>query len=285
MGADTHPKGLNALAASSRQFVAILVSIVLHLAILAIAIVASWIQTQFDRTPVLAEEPLVVVSVALLMAHCSLGAIWWTTSPWPSHIKTLVAIAACALTWALTIVMLSGTEFRSIESAGWAISMLVQAVLAGLLTSIIDMLRRRRAGQAVGDRRFTVLFLLIWMAVIGVLLGAARFLTQALGWSQDITSGQYFYQLLAVGIANGLLAACMYASLAWRGHGTVPERVGLLLATMFVIVASFVLQTIFANMGVTTADLVWLFGSEAAFLLATLSPLRLSGLFPRATQS
>ena len=276
------PASQPTFAGKWRRLAAILASIGLHVLIIAIGLFAGWIQLVLSTNAFAGDAPLLLVSVGLLMAHCSLGAIWWTISPWPSHLKTLVAACACAITWAMLVLLLSRTEFRSIESAGWAISMGLQAVAAGLLTAVIDIAIRRHRGEPGGSNRFTLLFLLVWMAVIAVLLGVGRIAARQFGWTTEVVAWTYFYQLQVVGFLNAVLAACIYAALASRTAWRPQLLVALVLSLFMTFTVPFILQTIFkGGVGATFSDIVWLYGSQSAFLLATLGPLRVVGLFPR----
>src|SRR3954447_16108407 len=40
------------------------------------------------HVPGVPHEPLLVLLVALILAHSSLGAIWWARIGWPTHAKT-----------------------------------------------------------------------------------------------------------------------------------------------------------------------------------------------------
>src|SRR4029450_6013807 len=71
-------------------------------------------------------RPLLILGTGLLLAQCSLIAIWWARSNWLSHAKTLLAISGWFITWALLIALFPMTDAKSAASGGWAICLATQ---------------------------------------------------------------------------------------------------------------------------------------------------------------
>ena len=75
---------------------------------------------------------------------------------------------------------------------------------------------------AAGDSRFTIMFLLLWTAVVGVLLGAGRSLAEAAGWKlADVLQWEWFYQLQVLAVANAALAVSLLAAIRLRRDWSV----------------------------------------------------------------
>jgi hypothetical protein len=216
------------------------------------------------------DHPLLILSVAMLMAQCSLGAIWWALARWPSHVKTLVAVAFCGITWALLVGLLETAPFE-IESAAWACSLGIQAVLTALAMLVVDLVHRpERAGD---NHRFSILFLLIWTAVIAILLGAGRWLSERLGWTGAIVEWQFFWQVQTIGVVNAALAVGLFVSLALL-QSKRAKLVGCAVVTLAAVFgAPLLMHLLFTNVGVDLVDIAWLLTGEAMFFLATLGPL------------
>src|SRR5262245_29080058 len=101
-------------------------------ALVFMALVAASNHTLAARRP---WEPLLTTSVALAMAQCSLGAIWWARSDWPMYLKTVVVAVACAVFWGMLLAVLDETRGQPDRAAGWAGGLATQFVLTALLTA------------------------------------------------------------------------------------------------------------------------------------------------------
>ncbi len=255
-----------------RQVMAVGAAIVLHAVVLGGAAAAQAVVSETGSVPALPREPLLVTTVALLMAHCSLGAVWWARTLWPSYAKTLVGALATALVWVLLVGILETTSFAQSAAAGWAASLATQAVLAALGATVVELVRQPPA--AAGQYRFTILFLLLWTAVVAVLLGAGRTLAEAFGWKlSDVLKWEYLYQLQAIGVANAMLAVSLLAALRLRREPGVRALVAVFALVFAALATPALLRICFADVGAAFADIVWLLLAEGLFVLATLGPL------------
>jgi hypothetical protein len=265
-----------------RRVLAAVAIVVLHFAILlsllGVLKALAGVESAGDLAP---REPMLTLIVSLLQAWCGLGAIWWGNSGWPSHVRTLTAALAAAILWALLILVLENTDFASDGSAGWGASFITHALATALGMVLVERARRRECGK--GDRRFTILFLMIWMAVVGLVLGGLRWLATSFGWTLAVVQWEFFLQLQAIALFNALLAISLWTVLQarrnWRSRWVVCGLVTLSL--MFIV--NVLMAAIFADVGATIADICWLYGGQAAFLLATIAPLRVAQDFETLT--
>jgi hypothetical protein len=255
-----------------RRVLAVGTAIVLHAVLLGIAAGVQAIVARAGRVWVVPQEPLLVTAVALLMAHCSLGALWWARAKWPSYAKTLAAALATALIWVLLLGVLNTADLSESAAVAWAASLTIQAVLAGLGAAALGLLRAPRAEAA--QTRFTIMFLLLWTAVVAVLLGAGRALSEAFGWKMaDVLAWEYLYQLQTIGVANAVLAVGLLAALQFSSSWSVRLLLALAALLLVAVATPIAMMLIFRNAGASVADLVWLPLAEGLFVLATLVPL------------
>src|SRR5687768_15092455 len=117
---------------------------------------------------------------------------------------------------------------------------------------------------------------MIWMAVVGLVLGGLRWLAEMFGWTLAVFRWEYFFQLQVIALFNALLAISLWTALqARRTWGSRLMVCGF--ATLSVmIIANVLMAAIFQNVGAEAVDICWLYGGQAAFLLATLGPLRMA---------
>jgi len=262
-------------SAAKRRLLSVLAVLVAHLALLLLGAIATAIVNRRGNVAILPSEPLLYLIVALLMAHCSLVAVWWARGNWPSHAKTLVAVLCGAGLWTLLLRLLDGARTDPAPAAAWAAGLSTQLVLTAIAASLLEAAanrKRRAAGQ-----RFSILFLLIWTSVVAVLLGAGRRLAEAYGWTGgSAVDWEFARQLQCVSVANALLAASLMASArllgTWRSRGIACGAIVCVTALVMPLV-------MFAMFGVpgqpTYVDMLWLWGGEAIFLVAALVSLEI----------
>ncbi|MBW8884070.1 MAG: hypothetical protein JF612_04675 [Planctomycetia bacterium] len=138
-------------------------------AIAFIAIVASTSQTPMMRRP---WDPLLLSAVAISMAQCSLGGIWWARSRWPLYLKTAVAVVACGAVWAMLLAVLDESRGTPDRAAGWAAAFALQFVMTALLAGALEWVVDFRNGQY--RRRFSIMTLLLWTTVVACVLAGGR---------------------------------------------------------------------------------------------------------------
>jgi hypothetical protein len=261
-----------------RRLLAIVFSVMFHMTLLAAGALASAYVVAAGGLPVavLPRQPLLVLTVALVMAHCSLGALWWARSAWSPHFKTIVAVLCCGGMWLLLIALLETTRRSGVAAAAWAACLATQVVLTGLGAILVELAIHYQAAAA--RTRFSLLFLLVWMSVFAAVLGAAGALAARAGFQlAAVADWEYFQQLQGVGLAGAALATGLYASIRvpprWniRGLACVATLVGITAA------ATAALGAIFGDrVGADFIDMIWLFGGQGMFLIATLGPLELA---------
>lgn len=221
------------------------------------------------------KDPLLVLLVSLLQAWCSLGGVWLACSRWPSHVNALIGSLVSVSAWVGIVLFLTNTDFHSSGAAAWLVSLMAQSVTTALAVLVVE--RIRQGSVAAAGTRFTILTLLIWTTVVGVLLGAGRYLAEAFGWTwSGVVAWDYFGQLLVVGILNALLAVGLWTVLrqrpTWRGR----LLAALAVVAITLVTANLLLFFAFKDAGVEPADICWLYGGQALFLLATMVPLQIA---------
>jgi hypothetical protein len=255
-----------------RRVLAVGTVIVLHAVLLGAAAGVQAIVAATGSLRAAPREPLLMAAVAMLMAHCSLGALWWARTTWPSYAKTLVGALSTALIWALLVGVLEATSMSQSAAVGWAASLTTQAVLAGLGATVFNSLKNPHT--AAGHSRFTILFLLLWTAVVAVLLGAGRSLAAAFGWKlADVLAWDYLYQLQAIGAANAALAVGLLAVLQVPKSWIVRSLLALVAVVVVAVATPIAMMLAFKDAGASVADLVWLQLAQGLFVLMTLAPL------------
>jgi hypothetical protein len=252
-----------------RRLLPIGTAVVLHVVVLVGAAVA---QTAVTARPLpgVPLDPMLVALVGLLLAHASLSAIWWAHSTLPSYAKTLAAALACAGIWLLLIGLLAATRLQSLAAASWAISVGLQATVTALGASLIELARRRTAARS----RFTILALMLWTAVIGVLLGGGRRVAESLGWQLDaVLKWDSFYQLQSMGLANAVLALSLLAAIRLPPDWSVKLLAAILALGSIAVLAPLLLAALFPQgVGESYTNIAWLLACQGLFLLAALVP-------------
>jgi hypothetical protein len=272
-----------------RRVLAILAVFALHGVILVLSTAAvalarvspSFNPAEFGLAFVLMpREPLLLTAVALITAQCSLGAVWWVRSHWPSYARTLAAVLAFGLLFGLLLLVLEQTRRAGERAAGWIFSLGAQTLLVAFGVLLIQLVSRRTA--RAGDQRYTILTLLLWTAVVGIILASGRWLAALFGWTPaNFFTWVYFLQVMTLGIANALVAVAVVAaldlplpwvarSLAATGSlvaGTIAATLGMYL--IFEVLLS-------SRLGASVVDIAWLVGMQGLFVLVTLLPLAIA---------
>lgn len=226
------------------------------------------------------------------LSQGSLVAVWAALSPMRSYVRFPAALLALAWTWFLTVEVLTAYEATGEESAGWAAMFATQAlailILATVGRLVCQRIERRRSGGSEGDFRpvqFSLAFLLLWTTILAVVLGLGRTVLAALGWTAEVVKWQYFFFCPVLGACNAAFALIVLASLV--GRNWLVARV--LLATILVAVLGYAEWHLFMLLfgdtgGVKEEEFLMLAAFEAAYLYATLLPLRLCGCFGPAAR-
>jgi hypothetical protein len=236
-------------------------------AIAFVAVVASTSQTPMTRRP---WDPLLLCAVAISMAQCSLGGVWWARNRWPLYLKTGVGVIACGAVWLLLLAVLDESRGKPDRAAGWAAAFASQFVLTALLAGGIQWAIDFRQGQH--QRQFTIMSLLLWTTVVACLLAGGRWLAVGFGWTPtNFFSWTYFRHLQVMAVMNATLAVCIFAAIRLTNdwYGRCVSCASLLLS----IVPATILMMwgLFGhNVGASFADLTLLTIVHAAFLSLTL---------------
>jgi len=247
----------------------VLLVVLLQAAALAfVGIVASTNETPMTRRP---WEPLLLTAVAISMAQCSLGGIWWAHSRWPLYLKTAVGVVACAAVWVLLLAVLDESRGKPDRAAGWAAAFALQFVLSALLAGALEWAIDFRHGRH--QRRFSIMTLLLWTTVIGCILAGGRWLAAIFDWTPtNFFSWEYFRHLQVMAMLNAVLAACVFASVrlttGWYGRCAA---CGSLLASITPSTILIMWGLFGRNLGASLADLALLSLVHAAFLSLTLA--------------
>jgi hypothetical protein len=261
-----------AVGAVERRILAVAAAIGLHVVLLAVGAAAAALVATGHRWQVIPRDPLRLVAISLVMAHCSLGAIWWARTRLSPNIKTLLAVALCGGLWLLLINLLQSTQESGLVSSAWAASVAAQVLITALAAMALDLWLDYRAAAA--RSRFSVSFLLIGTSIVAVALGGISAWGERQGWRiADVSRWQFFSQLQCVAICNAALAFTLFAGVRWAIDWRA--RAPLMLAATIVVaaLATAVMDSIFGeNVGAEKVAMVWLFTAEGLFLTTTLLP-------------
>jgi hypothetical protein len=231
--------------------------------------------------------PVLVAAVALVMAHTSLGGVWWARSTSSMHVRTLLATVTVAGMWTLLVLILDETRHSGIRAGAWAACLVTQIVVAAALAMAIEFAVDRRA--ALARSRFSIGFILFWTAAVAVTLAGAGAWGAKHGWKvADIAGWTYFVQLQMVGFTGGLLAAAIYACVRSPRRWGVRALGCVAVIVVFAAASPAVFGLLFGtNVGARSADLVWLFAGQGLFLVVSLVPIEIarSGAYQSAVTS
>jgi hypothetical protein len=277
-----------------RRVLAVVAILLLHLLVLVggvvvatgIARVGDWRSTrttQSGPTNTVAwrlapREPLLVMAVSLVMAHCSLGAIWWARTNGSQHARVLLVAVSCAGMWLLLLLLLETTRHSGVAAAAWGACLATLTILTALGATAYELATNYR--ESAARYRFSIGFLLIWTTVIALLLGGGGAWATHHGWKiSDVPGWTYFAQLQGVGLASALLASGVYVNIR-RPRKWPTRSLGCLATILAIAVAGpLLLSALFGDqVGATMADMVWLFGGQGLFLIAALIPLELAAV-------
>lgn len=270
------PPAKRHLGPLERRVLAAGTAMVLHAVIIGVAAILQTFVETAGPHPALPKDSLLLAAVALLLAHCSLGSIWWARSNWPSYAKTLVIALASALLWLLLVGVLETARLSHASAAGWALAIATQTLLAACGATFLEF--RLSPGLRTARSRYTIMFLLLWMAVVGVLLGAGRSLATRLGWTwAGVRDWEFHDQLQTLAVSNAVLAVGVLAAIR------VPRKPSIraFATSLFVLVNSLLFPSIMTicfgkKLPVGFAELFWLVLLQASFLLAALVPLEVN---------
>ena len=259
-----------------RNLLAVGASVLLHIILLVIGIIAATVVAASQARRGLPAAPLLVAAVALVMAHTSLGGIWWARNAGSIHVRTTIAALTVVGMWTLLVLILDETRHSGIRAGAWAACLATQMFVAAALGTAIEFVVDRQA--AIARSRFSIGFMLFWTTAIAVALAGAGAWGANYGWKvADIAGWTFFAQLQAVGVTGGLLAAAIYAAV--RSPRSWLVRTLVCLAMTFVIGAASpaVFSLIFGkNVGAHDADLFWLFTGQGLFLVVSLVPIEIT---------
>ncbi len=236
-------------------------------AIALVAIVASTSKTPMMRRP---WDPLLVTAVAISMAQCSLGGIWWARSRGPLYLKTAVGVVACAAVWAMLLAVLDESRGKPDRAAGWAAAFATQFVFTAMVAGALEWLIDFRQGRH--QRRFTIMTLLLWMTVIACLLASGRWLAAGFGWTPtNFFSWTYFRHLQTMALMNATLAVCVFACVrlttGWWGRCAACSSLLMSITPSTI----WMMWSLFGgNLGASLADIALLSIVHAGFLTLTL---------------
>ncbi len=246
----------------------ILLAVMLQAAAIAfVAIVASTSQTPMTRRP---WDPLLVTAVAISMAQCSLGGIWWARSRRPLYLKTALGVVACAATWAMLLAVLDESRGKPDRAAGWAAAFATQFIFTAMVAGAIEWLIDFRQGRH--QRRFTILTLLLWMTIIGCILASGRWLAAGFGWTPtNFFSWTYFRHLQTMALMNATLAVCVFACVrfttGWWARYTACASLLVCITPSTI----WMMWDLFGqNLGASVAHIALLSLVHAAFLMLTI---------------
>lgn len=281
MAVVARPKDVSALARRTLLLVecyvlAVAVVVLLHLVLLAFAAATSAVVASRGGLAWAPRQPLLLALVAVLLAHCSSGAIWWARSTWPAHVKTLLALVCCAGLWLVLTGCLKTVALAPLAAAAWATSIALQVIFTAAASAAMESaLAGRREATA---SRFTIMYLFIWTTLVAVVLGIGRHWAVQRGWTfAAMLDWPFWRQVQVAGLINSLLAFGVLASLrlprTWHG------RAAACLGTIYFVGLSgpIMMWLAFGTVkGAELVELVWIWGVQGMFLAITLVPLTIA---------
>ncbi len=219
------------------------------------------------------------------MSRVSLIALWASISRARSYVRFPVAVVATAWAWCVLNMALDISLDHEI-SAVLATLFVVQALIVCVAISAGRLLwrwRRLRKGLQSEEPlipQYSLRFLLLWTTLLSIMLGAGRIMFGWLEWASDVVEWEDFCFFSMVALHNAAFALLVLASLV--GRTWLLRRILLALAMIFAI--GYFEMAMFSLIlgdprGGSIADFLFVAGFQAAYLYATLLPLRLTGCF------
>jgi hypothetical protein len=249
------------------------IAVVIALHFVVYALVLQLTETLIAYKLPVSREPSPLIG--MLQGWCSLTAIWWMRSSWSSPVKTLHAALAFISIWAILVMSGERTSFSSVRGAAWLASLMTQFVGTAVGVWLLSIVKLGRSSLPAA--RFSIMFLILWTLVIGVILGASRRIVESFGWTWDILlRWEYFPHLLVVGAIGALQAYGMWATVqsvwSWRVRSIACGAIAV--ATMAG--AILILYFGFSDSGADALEIGRQFGLQALFLVVTLIPLQMA---------
>ena len=213
------------------------------------------------------EQPLLVLAVAFILAHCSLAAIWWVRSSWSVNTKSVAVAVAVGCLWLLLVQILQTTRESGQATLAWSAGIALQVTLTGVAVMTLELSIGYH--RAAARSRFSLLYLLLWTTLFAIALGIAGAAAGRSGFKlADVPSWEFSAQLLGVAVASATLAAVVYTSIRLSTTWLQCGLAGAVVAVAGAVVAPLCLLAIFDDrIGAPFTDLVWLFGAHALFLI------------------
>ena len=222
-----------------------------------------------------------LLAVSWPMSQNSLAALWASTSRIASYWLFTAAALGMLCTWFVAIAITPGIAIYGQESAGWAAGYATQSALVVMVVVVAKLAAWRiRARRKTADDRprlqYSILFLLVWTALVALTLGLVQTACERLGWS---ISWEHFLVMPVLGAYSAVYGLVIFFSLAGRAGGLVGRMVAA--ATVVMILGwsePYVLELLLNNAGgLTVRYALLLAGSQTVYLYATLLPLRVCG--------
>jgi hypothetical protein len=222
------------------------------------------------------EQPLLVLALAFILAHCSLAAIWWARSCWSMNTKSIAAAIAVGSLWLLLVQILQTTRESGQAMLAWSVAITSQVALTALAVMIYELSIDYQ--RAAVRSRFSLQCLLTWTTLIAILLGLAGAAAAKSGFKlADVRSWEFFSQLQGVAVTSASLAAAVYTGIRLSKTWLLRGLACTVVATAGAVAAPLCLLAIFGDrIGAASIDLVWLFSANVLFLIPSTLYLVLS---------
>jgi hypothetical protein len=213
------------------------------------------------------EQPLLVLAVAFILAHCSLAAIWLVRSHWSMNKKSIAVVVAIGCLWLLLVQFLQTTRESGQAALAWAAAIASQVVLTALTVTVFELSIDYQ--RAAARSRFSLQCLLMWTTLFAILLGLAAAAAAKSGFQlAEVKSWEFFSQLQCVAVASATLAAAVYTGIRLSKTRLLRGLACAVVALTGAILAPVCLLAIFGDKaGAPFIDLVWLFGANVLFLI------------------
>lgn len=228
---------------------------------------------------------LLIVAFALPVSQNALVAIWASTHHSASYIRCVLLSLGLVVTWYVATAIVPA-RITSESAAGWSTAFVVQSLVIVLIVTtarrflpISSDSRDRKGGPT--SRGYSLSTMLLWVAALTVPLLLIRLSVTQLGWTARVFQWEFFPHMMVTGAYNGLYAAVVFMSTAWRG------RVWRWFAAAGVLILLGVsevplLSLAFSDAGMEAGEAMLFAGTQVFILCATLVPLQVVGR--RSTQ-
>jgi len=223
--------------------------------------------------PGVPDHPLHTVFVALVLAQCGIGSVFFARSSWPLTFKLVLGSMFVACLWLLLVRTMESTKQTPIAAGAWAVCLLGEAIGVWTVVALIELVIHREAAAA--RARFSILHVLIGTTAVAALLGGGRVFGTRYGFTlADVPEWSFFWHVQFAAITNTVLTIALYASVRLPNSATARASYCGTALALTAFAAPLLFLAVFEQ-NTSLTEMRWLFASEGLFLIATLRPMEI----------